>query len=136
MINNLSLETTKIQSTLSLSLFKPLIELTFLFCPSNVKGRVTIATTKAPSSFATRATTGAAPVPVPPPIPAATNTMLAPFTISLISASLASAAFSPIDGSPPAPNPPVISLPRINLLGDFEVDKACLSVFATQNVTF
>ena len=85
------------------------MELTTLFLPSKVNGRVTIAITKAPASRAIRATTGAAPVPVPPPIPAATKTILASLTISLISSVLASAAFSPTSGSPPAPKPPVIS---------------------------
>ena len=39
---------------------------------------VTTPTVRMPSSLATRAMTGAAPVPVPPPMPAVTNTMCAP----------------------------------------------------------
>ena len=101
-----------------------------------MNGRVTIATTSAPASFAIRATTGAAPVPVPPPMPAATNTIFAPLTISLMSSALASAACSPISGTPPAPRPPVISGPKTILFKAFEVERACLSVFATQNSTF
>ena len=79
--------------------------------------------------------TGAAPVPVPPPIPAAMKTILASLTISLISSALASAACSPISGIPPAPKPPVISGPRTSLCSDLLVERACLSVLATQKVT-
>ena len=46
--------------------------------PSIAKGLVTTATVRMPSSLATCATTGAAPVPVPPPMPAVMNTMSAP----------------------------------------------------------
>ena len=90
--NKLSLLTTIIESTLDFKLFKPSTEKAILLCPSKENGRVTIATTKAPASFAIRAITGEAPVPVPPPIPAAIKTILASFTISLISSALASAA--------------------------------------------
>ena len=134
-IKSLSLLTTMMASTFSLSLFKPAMELTTLFLPSKVNGRVTIAITNAPASRAIRATTGAAPVPVPPPIPAATKTMFASLTISRISSALASAAFSPISGSPPAPKPPVISWPKIKRWRDLLVLKACLSVLATQKST-
>ena len=48
--------------------------------PSNENGFVTMPTVKAPTSREMRATTGAAPVPVPPPEPAAMNTMSAPFS--------------------------------------------------------
>ena len=46
--------------------------------PSNLKGLVTTATVRAPSSLARLAMTGAAPVPVPPPRPVVTKTMSAP----------------------------------------------------------
>ena len=46
--------------------------------PSNENGRVTTPTVSAPSLRAMLATTGAPPVPVPPPSPAVTNTMSAP----------------------------------------------------------
>ena len=46
--------------------------------PSNPNGEVTMPTVSAPTSRAMRATTGAAPVPVPPPSPAVTNTMSEP----------------------------------------------------------
>ena len=46
--------------------------------PSNVNGFVTIATVSMPASRAARAITGAAPVPVPPPIPAVTKHIWTP----------------------------------------------------------
>ena len=52
--------------------------------PSNRNGLVTIPTVSAPTSRASRATTGAAPVPVPPPTPAVTKTMSEPFSRRLI----------------------------------------------------
>ncbi len=65
---------------------KFLIELTpfnafdILFAPSNLKGNVIMATVRIPKSLHIFATTGAAPVPVPPPIPAVTNTISDPAT--------------------------------------------------------
>ncbi len=52
--------------------------------PSNPNGLETIPTVSAPSSRAIRATTGAPPVPVPPPSPAVMNTMSAPLSIALM----------------------------------------------------
>ena len=51
--------------------------------PSNWNGLVTMPTVSAPSSRAMRATTGAAPVPVPPPAPEAMNTMSEPLSAAL-----------------------------------------------------
>ena len=65
--------------------------------------------------FATSATIGAAPEPVPPPIPAVTKTKSAPFTAVAISERLSSAACLPISGIPPAPSPRVTAFPIINL---------------------
>ena len=79
--------------------------------PSNANGLVTTPTVKAPESLAIFATTGAAPVPVPPPLPAVTNTMSAPHRASSISALFSSAASDPIFGSAPAPRPRVIFSP-------------------------
>ena len=53
--------------------------------PSKPKGRVTTPMVSAPRERATRATTGAPPVPVPPPSPAVTKTMSAPLSTSSIS---------------------------------------------------
>ena len=55
-----------------------------LILPSNPKGLVTTPTVSIPISFAKLSYNGAAPVPVPPPIPAVTNTISVPsstFTI-------------------------------------------------------
>ena len=53
--------------------------------PSKPNGRVTTPMVSAPSERATLATTGAPPVPVPPPSPAVTKTMSAPLRTSSIS---------------------------------------------------
>ena len=53
--------------------------------PSKPNGLVTTPMVSAPSDRATLATTGAPPVPVPPPSPAVTNTMSAPLRTSSIS---------------------------------------------------
>ena len=60
--------------------------------PSKANGRVTTPMVRAPSDRAMRATTGAPPVPVPPPSPAVTNTMSAPLMTSSISSAWSSAA--------------------------------------------
>mmetsp|Transcript_18119 Transcript_18119/g.24855 ORF Transcript_18119/g.24855 Transcript_18119/m.24855 type:complete len:230 (+) Transcript_18119:697-1386(+) len=60
--------------------------------PSKPKGFVTTPTVRAPACLAQSATIGAAPDPVPPPIPAVTNTKSASFTISEISSRLSVAA--------------------------------------------
>ena len=96
--------------------------------PSKVNGRVTTATVKAPSSLEIFAINGAAPVPVPPPIPAVINTISLPFTDSRISASLSSAALRPYSGLPPAPRPFVVSFPKTILLSQGEFFITCTSV--------
>jgi hypothetical protein len=53
--------------------------------PSNRNGLVTTPTVRMPLSRAALAITGAAPVPVPPPMPAAMNTMLQPSSARSIS---------------------------------------------------
>ena len=58
-----------------------------------------------PISFANFAITGAAPVPVPPPIPAVINTISVFLRHSSISSKLNSAANFPCNGSFPAPRP-------------------------------
>ncbi len=60
--------------------------------PSKVNGRVTTPMVSAPRPLAIRATTGAPPVPVPPPSPAVTKTMSAPLRTSSISSAWSSAA--------------------------------------------
>ena len=104
--------------------------------PSNANGVVTTATVRMLRPLASSATTGAAPVPVPPPIPAVMNTMSVPSRISRISSLLSSAAFIPISGIPPAPRPPVSSFPMGILTCAFDLCRACTSVFRATNVTF
>ena len=105
--------------------------------PSNKNGIVMIPTVSKPRSFATLATIGAAPVPVPPPIPAVTNTILVlSSNKSPISARLSSAASLAFLGSLPAPRPPVTVGPINNFLGTADLPRACLSVLHTTNSTF
>ena len=60
--------------------------------PSKWNGLVTTPMVRMPCSRAAAAMTGAAPVPVPPPMPAVTNTMLAPSSNCRISGNASSAA--------------------------------------------
>jgi len=69
-------------STLSTSSAMPCSARSRRFAPSKLNGLVTTATVSAPTSFAISAMIGAAPVPVPPPMPAVTNTMSASFRAS------------------------------------------------------
>ena len=80
--------------------------------PSNSNGMVAKITTKAPSSRAMRAISGAAPEPVPPPRPTHRKTSCLPRSASRSSSSASSAARAPISGSPPAPSPLVRFLPK------------------------
>jgi hypothetical protein len=104
--------------------------------PSKSKGLVTTATLSEPSSLAMRATMGAPPVPVPPPMPAVINTMSAPFRVSRSLSSSSRAAFSPISGMPPAPRPPVSFVPRASLDCALAICSAWRSVLAAMNWTF
>jgi hypothetical protein len=65
-------------------------------------GFVTTATVRMPSSFASCATTGAAPVPVPPPMPAVMNSMSAPSMTSCMRSRSSIAACRPIRVRPGA----------------------------------
>mmetsp|Transcript_8072 Transcript_8072/g.18422 ORF Transcript_8072/g.18422 Transcript_8072/m.18422 type:complete len:329 (+) Transcript_8072:388-1374(+) len=103
--------------------------------PSNPKGLVTTPTVSAPCSLAICATTGAAPDPVPPPMPAVTKTMSEPLTIFAMSSLDSSAALLPTSGSPPAPSPRVTLAPIFNVLGALLLVKACASVLIDQKVT-
>mmetsp|Transcript_1644 Transcript_1644/g.5495 ORF Transcript_1644/g.5495 Transcript_1644/m.5495 type:complete len:284 (-) Transcript_1644:233-1084(-) len=105
------------------------------FRPSKPKGFVTTPTVSAPSSLATDATMGAAPDPVPPPMPAVTKTMSAPDSAAAISARDSSAAASPCDGLPPAPKPRVVSRPMFIVFPARLRESACASVFMAQKST-
>ena len=73
--------------------------------PSNANGSVIIPMVSAPIFLAIEPTTGAPPVPVPPPIPAAMNTRSAPSKAARISSVLSVAARAPTVALPPAPRP-------------------------------
>ncbi|OLL71220.1 hypothetical protein Ae168Ps1_5723 [Pseudonocardia sp. Ae168_Ps1] len=103
--------------------------------PSNVKGRVTTPMVSAPSFRAIDATTGAPPVPVPPPSPAVTKTMSAPLRTSSISSAWSSAALPPTSGLAPAPRPRVSSRPMSSLTSASDISSAWASVFTAMNST-
>ena len=103
--SNLSLGMTISVSTFSFNFSIPALAFTIRVLASNLNGFVTTPTVRIPCSLAILATTGAAPVPVPPPIPQVTNTISAPLTCAAISSAVSSAAFSPISGCAPAPSP-------------------------------
>jgi len=91
----------------------------FILCsPSKGKGIVTIATVKIPSFFDSSVMIGAAPVPVPPPIPAVIKTILVlcPRS-SVIVFILSMAASRPTSGLFPAPRPSVKDSPSCIFTG-------------------
>jgi hypothetical protein len=103
--------------------------------PSKVNGRVTTPIVSAPSERAIRATTGAPPVPVPPPSPAVTKTMSAPLSTSSISSAWSSAALRPTSGSAPAPSPRVSSRPTSSFTSASLISSAWASVLIAMNST-
>ena len=103
--------------------------------PSKWKGLVTTATVRIPCSRTARAITGAAPVPVPPPMPAVMNTMWLPESWSRISSSASSAAARPTSGRAPAPRPWVMVLPSCTLRSVRPAASACASVLQETNST-
>ena len=108
----LSLRITKTVSQCSFKASIPSLACLVFFLPSKAKGEVTMPTVKIPISCATDAITGAAPVPVPPPIPAVMKIILVSSPrSSLISSLLSIAAFRPFSGLAPAPNPLVKLIP-------------------------
>ena len=101
---NLSLRMMSKVSTASLMASRPSEACWFLRRPSNWKGTVTMPTVRMPRSLQACAMMGAAPVPVPPPMPAVTKTMLVSFPSRAVNSSkLSMAAFLPTSGSDPAP---------------------------------
>ncbi len=102
---SLSLGITISVSTTACILSNPSIAFSILFCPSIVKGRVITPIVKAPCFFASPAINGAAPVPVPPPIPHVMNIISELAIFFFISDSDSLAASSPTLGLLPAPNP-------------------------------
>ena len=101
--------------------------------PSQRNGIVTMPIVRMSISLAVCAMIGAAPVPVPPPIPAVMNTILVPsFSMALMSSMLSSAALRARAGRLPAPRP---SLPSCSFTGTGESFNAWLSVLHSTNVT-
>ena len=134
--NNLSFEVTIIESTQAFNSSIPFSACCIRLLPSNENGLDTTAIVNIPISFATSATIGAAPVPVPPPIPAVMNTISAPRRASLISNLVSSALILPICGSAPEPKPLVKFLPICILVWAFDWLIAFKSVFIATNSTF
>ena len=93
--------------------------------PSKENGFVTMPTVSVPACLASSATTGAAPEPVPPPMPAVTKTMSTPRTSASISAAASIADARPTDGTPPAPSPRAVFLPSVMVVSASEADSAC-----------
>ena len=92
-------------STYFLRFSSPFIVLSMRFLPSKLKGSVTIAMVRIFKSRAILAMTGAAPVPVPPPMPAVMNRRSVSLIASVRTSLLSSAAALPTSGSAPAPRP-------------------------------
>ena len=105
------------------------------FPPSSLNGRVTTATVRMFMLFAMSAITGAAPVPVPPPMPAVMNSMSEPSIISAMRSRSSMAASRPISGRAPAPRPRVSAVPICTCTRAVERFSACASVFAQMNST-
>ena len=96
---------------------------------------MTTPTVSAPISLATPAITGAAPVPVPPPMPAVMKTMSAPSIAARICSWSSTAALRPISGLPPEPSPSVSLAPIWILWGARFPRRTCESVFVAMNST-
>ena len=132
---SLSLGIITRESTKFVRYWIPFVALFQRFLPSNENGLVTTATVSAPQSIAALAMIGAAPVPVPPPIPAVTNTISASCRYPEISSRVSSAAFCPISGLAPAPRPPVSFSPIWIFTSALHFARACLSVLTAIKVT-
>ncbi len=130
--SSFSLSTTISESTFTSSSDSPLSAISMRRPPSKSNGLVTTPTVRMPISRATRAITGAAPVPVPPPMPAVMNSMCAPSIEARISSTACSAASRPLSGLLPAPRPVVPSW--IVLCAALRLS-ACASVLAQMNST-
>src|SRR6185437_2380757 len=103
--------------------------------PSNRNGLVTMPMVRAPRSRAICEMMGAAPVPVPPPMPHVTNTRSAPCRPCRTSSRFSSMAWRPISGRAPAPRPRVSFLPICTFTSALLLSKACASVFTEMNST-
>ena len=134
-VSNRSFGMTIWVSTFSLRRWMPCSACTARRRPSKPNGRVTTPMVSAPMDLATSAMTGAAPVPVPPPLPAVMKTMSAPLSTSSISSRCSSAAWRPTSGSLPAPRPRVSSRPMSSLTSASLISSAWASVLTAMNST-
>ena len=124
---------TRRASTLRLISSTPSRAWSIFLSPSQRKGMVTMPTVRMSISLVMRAMVGAAPVPVPPPMPAVMNTILVPsFSIFLTSSMLSSVASLALLGRFPAPSP---SCPSCSLMGTGDSSSALRSVLHTTNAT-
>src|SRR5436190_130848 len=103
--------------------------------PSNRNGLVTMPMVRAPRSRAICEMMGAAPVPVPPPMPQVTNTRSAPCRPCRTSSRFSSMAWRPISGRAPAPRPRVSFFPICTFTSALLLSRACASVFTEMNST-
>ena len=126
---------TIIVSTCFLNSSKPCWPLLILEGASYKNGRVTTPTVRIFNSLAALAITCAAPVPVPPPIPAVIKTIFAPFKRSTISFKDSSAAACPISIFAPAPSPFVKFKPIWIFAFALLAFKSWASVFIATNST-
>ena len=115
-------------STYFLRFSNPFTVLSMRFLPSKLKGSVTTAMVRIFKSRAIFAMTGAAPVPVPPPIPAVMNRRSVSLTASVRVSLLSSAAALPTSGSAPAPSPFVRAEPIGIFTSALDKSRICLSV--------
>mmetsp|Transcript_4911 Transcript_4911/g.11243 ORF Transcript_4911/g.11243 Transcript_4911/m.11243 type:complete len:283 (-) Transcript_4911:583-1431(-) len=134
-LKSLSLLTTINVSTCFLNSLIAASACCIRFLPSNAKGLVTTPTVKHPSSRAISATTGPAPLPVPPPMPAVMNTISLPLQICDISLWFSLADSAPTEGRPPAPRPRVIMRPMLRTFGARDLARAWASVLTAQKET-
>ena len=131
---NLSFGIIISESTCSFNCSRPACA-TWTRLPSYANGRVTTATVKIPSDLAISATTGAEPVPVPPPMPVVIKSMFAPRMASSMASLSSWAAARPISGLAPAPKPRVRFVPNWILFAAWFFAKDCASVLALINST-
>jgi len=122
-------------STHSLSRARPSSATRRRRVPSKVNGLVTTPTVRMPISLASLAITGAAPVPVPPPMPPVTNRRSVSVSRALISSLASRAAISPTFGSPPELSPPVSFSPMWSRRGALDCISAWASVLMAMSLT-
>src|SRR6266853_86656 len=130
-----SLGTTTMASTCLRISAMPISAWRIRLRPSNKNGLVTMPMVSAPRSRAICEMIGAAPVPVPPPMPQVTKTRSAPCRPWRTSSRFSSMAWRPISGRAPAPRPRVSFFPICTFTSALLLSNACASVFTEMNST-